>query len=98
MDTPTTDLTAIGAAIRAVPSVKGVSALFALVRPDGGTVIVTRIGLSPVLRLAEIVHAIGEVEIAVRAADPSVGAVFVEPDIAADAATPTETIVIRSLD
>ena len=41
---------------------------------------------------------IGEVDYAVRKADSRVQAVFAEPDIAADAGTPTETIVIRALD
>ncbi|BDI21333.1 hypothetical protein [Herbiconiux sp. L3-i23] len=94
----TPDLTAIDTAIHAVGPIKGVSALHALERPDGGLVVVARVGLSPALRLAEIVFAISEVEHAVRQADPRVQAVFVEPDIAADAATPTETIVIRALD
>ena len=92
------DLAAIDVAIHAVPSVKGMSALHAYERPDGRTVIITRVGLSPLLKLSEIVYVIGEVELAVRRANDQVAAVFVEPDIAADAATPTETIVIRALD
>ena len=91
------ELTAIEEAVLAVPQVKGVSALHALSR-DGSTVIVARVGLSPTLRLADVVLAIADIEHAVKTADPSVGAVFVEPDIAADSRTPTETIVIRALD
>lgn len=98
MSTETADLSAIDAAIHAVDQVKGVSALHALEKADGGLVIVTRIGLSPALRLTEVVLTIGEVDYAVRRADSRVQAVFVEPDIAADSATPTETIVIRALD
>ncbi len=96
--TTSPELAVIYAAIHDVPAVKGVSALQALERPDGGLVVITRIGLSPSLKLTEIVYVIGEVELAVRHADQRVRAVFVEPDIAADAATPTETIVIRALD
>lgn len=91
------ELTAIEDAVLAVPQVRGVSALQALTR-GGSTVIVVRVGLSPTLRLADVVLAIADVEHAVKTADPSVSAVFVEPDIAADSATPTETIVIRALD
>jgi divalent metal cation (Fe/Co/Zn/Cd) transporter len=98
MSSPLPDLTVIDAAIHAVALVKGVSSLQALERADGGIVVVARIGLSPTLRLTEVVYTISEVDSAVRHADPRVQAVFVEPDIAADAATPTETIVIRALD
>jgi hypothetical protein len=97
MSSPLPDLTVIDAAIHAVALVKGVSALQAIERADGGIVVVARIGLSPTLRLTEV-YTISEVDSAVRHADPRVQAVFVEPDIAADAATPTETIVIRALD
>lgn len=96
-ETATPDLTAINAAIHDVHSVKGVSALHVVDR-EGKLVVITRIGLSPTLRLREIVLIIGEVEFAVRRAAPEVSSVFVEPDIAADSATPTETIVIRALD
>ena len=88
---------AIHEAVLAVPQVKGVSALHAL-DSASGTVVVARVGLSPTLRLADVVLAIADVEHAVKTADPSVTAVFVEPDIAADSGTPTETIVIRALD
>ncbi|MFD1715262.1 hypothetical protein ACFSBZ_12355 [Amnibacterium flavum] len=98
MSTHSPDLSAIDAAIHAVGLVKGVSALHALERADGGLVVVARVGLSPLLRLTEVVLTIGEVDHAVRKADSRVEAVFVEPDIAADSATPTETIVIRALD
>lgn len=84
--------------ILGVPRVRGVSALLALDRGDDGLVVVARVGLSPTLRLADVVLAIAEIEHRVKVADPRVRAVFVEPDIAADAATPTETIVIRALD
>jgi len=92
------DLAAIEAAIQDVSAVRNISALHALERPDGALVIVTRVGLSPDLRLTQVVHAISDVEIAVRRAAEQVSAIFVEPDIAADAATPTETIVIRALE
>lgn len=92
------NLSEIKRAVLDVPQVRGVSALEALTRADGATVIVARVGLSLLLRLPEVVLTVAEVENRVRSADSRVAAVFVEPDIAADAATPTETIVIRALD
>ena len=92
------ELSEIETAILEVPQVKGVSALHALDRGDEGLVVVTRVGLSPTLRLADVVLAIADVEHKVKTTDSRVTAVFVEPDIAADAGTPTETIVIRALD
>jgi divalent metal cation (Fe/Co/Zn/Cd) transporter len=93
-----TELAEIERAILDVPQVRGVSALHALDRGEDGIVVVTRVGLSPTLRLADVVLAIADVEHKVKTTDPRVTAVFVEPDIAADAGTPTETIVIRALD
>ncbi|MCU1570635.1 MAG: hypothetical protein JWR33_1376 [Naasia sp.] len=92
------NLSEIKRAVLDVRQVRGVSALEALTRSDGAVVIVARVGLSPSLRLAEVVLAVAEVEERVRHTDRSVAAVYVEPDIAADSATPTETIVIRALD
>ncbi len=92
------DLHVIEAAITQCEQVRSVSALIAFGRSDGGVSIVTRVGLSPRLRLPEIVVLIGEIEALVVAADPKIRSVYVEPDIAADAATPTENIVIRALD
>jgi divalent metal cation (Fe/Co/Zn/Cd) transporter len=92
------ELSELERAILDVPAVRGVSALHALDRGDDGLVVVTRVGLSPSLRLSEVVLAIAEVEHRVKTVDRRVRAVFVEPDIAADSATPTETIVIRALD
>ncbi len=92
------ELSEIQRAILEVPQVKGVSALHALDRGEDGLVVVTRVGLSPTLRLADVVLAIADVEHKVKTTDSRVAAVFVEPDIAADAGTPTETIVIRALD
>jgi divalent metal cation (Fe/Co/Zn/Cd) transporter len=92
------ELAEIERAILDVPQVRGVSALHALDRGEDGIVIVTRVGLSPTLRLADVVLAIADVEHKVKSSDSRVTAVFVEPDIAADSGTPTETIVIRALD
>ena len=92
------ELAEIERAILDVPQVRGVSALHALDRGDDGVVIVTRVGLSPTLRLADVVLAIADVEHKVKTTDSRVAAVFVEPDIASDSGTPTETIVIRALD
>ncbi|MCU1437560.1 MAG: hypothetical protein JWP66_647 [Naasia sp.] len=91
------ELAAIEEAVLAVPQVRGVSAMRAL-PDDEGIILVLRVGLSPSLRLPDIVLAIADVEHAAKTADDTVTAVFVEPDIAADARTPTETIVIRALD
>lgn len=92
------DLAGVHEAIQAVEHVRGISALHTLERPDGALVVVARVGLSPVLRLPEIVYLISEIDAVARQADPRIQAVFVEPDIAADSTTPTEAIVIRSLD
>ena len=97
MSSTSPDLAVIGTAIERVASVRGVSALHAFDR-RGEPVIVARIELSPRLKLTQIVVIISEVDLAVRHADPRVRSVFIEPDVAADAATPTETIVIRALD
>ncbi len=92
------ELAEIERAILEVPQVRGVSALHALDRGEEGLVVVTRVGLSPTLRLPDVVLAIADVEHKVKTTDSRVRAVFVEPDIAADSGTPTETIVIRALD
>lgn len=85
-------------AIEAVEHVRSVTAIDVIDRGDAGTIVVARVGLSPVLRLPEIVILIDEISTAVRRAESSVTDVFVEPDIASDSATPTEAIVIRALD
>ncbi len=92
------DLTGVDEAIHAVEHIRGVSTLLALEKPDGALVVIARVGLSPILRLPEIVYLISEIDAAVRQADPRITSVFVEPDIAADSTTPTEAIVIRALD
>lgn len=81
-----------------LPQVRGVSALHVLAQPDGGLIVIARVGLSPLLRLSEIVSVLAEAEDQIRAGDSRVRAVFIQPDVAADAGTPTEAIVIRSLD
>jgi hypothetical protein len=57
-----------------------------------------RVGLPPLLALSEVVSVIAHVQLAVARLVPRGAAVFVEPDVAADQATPTETIVIRALE
>jgi divalent metal cation (Fe/Co/Zn/Cd) transporter len=85
-------------AIEAVEHVRSVTAIDVIDRGDAGIIVVARVGLSPVLRLPEVVILIDEISTAVRKVEPSVTEVFVEPDIASDSATPTEAIVIRALD
>jgi len=81
-----------------LPQVRGVSALHVLTQPDGGLIVIARVGLSPLLRLTEIVSVLSEAEDQIRASDSRVRAVVIQPDVAADAGTPTEAIVIRSFD
>ena len=65
---------------------------------DRDTVAGVRVSLNPSLSLAEVLRIVGRVELAVLEVLPAGGAVFIEPDIASDLATPTEAIVIRSTD
>jgi divalent metal cation (Fe/Co/Zn/Cd) transporter len=60
--------------------------------------IALRVGLPPLMPLTEVVHVIARVQLAAARVAPKGAAVFVEPDVAADQATPTETIVIRALE
>lgn len=79
--------------VRTVPLVR-------LAREDGTgrVVVVLRVGLPPALPLTEVVTAITHVQLAVTRIVPPGSAVHVEPDVAADQATPTEAIVIRALE
>lgn len=64
----------------------------------GRVVVVLRVGLPPLLPLTEVVTAISHVQLAVARLVPGGAAVHVEPDVAADQATPTEAIVIRGME
>jgi hypothetical protein len=61
-------------------------------------VIAVRVGLPPLMPLTDVVNVIAHVQLAAARLAPKGAAVFVEPDVAADQATPTETIVIRALE
>jgi len=65
---------------------------------SGRPLVVLRVGLPPLLPLAEVVNVIAHVQLAAARLAPKGSAVFVEPDVAHDEATPTETIVIRGME
>ncbi|RIX29928.1 hypothetical protein D1781_00120 [Amnibacterium setariae] len=79
--------------VRTVPLVR-------LAHEDGTerAVVVLRVGLPPALSLTDVVTAIAHVQLTVSRLAPPGAAVHVEPDVAADEATPTEAIVIRALE
>jgi len=79
--------------VRTVPLVR-----FAHEDGTGRAVVVLRVGLPPALPLTEVVTAIAHAQLAVARLVPRGTAVHVEPDVAADEATPTEAIVIRALE
>lgn len=60
--------------------------------------IAVRVGLPPLMALSDVLNVIAHVQLAAARLAPKGASVFVEPDIAADQATPTETIVIRALE
>lgn len=90
------------AIVRAVGRVRNVHSvpLVRLAREDetGRAVAVVRVGLPPLLPLTEVVMVIAHVQLTVARLLPQGAAVHVEPDVAADEATPTEAIVIRALE
>ena len=92
------DMAAIRTAITGADQVRAVPELHAFERSDHAVGVVARVGLSPYLRLPEIVQITSEIEARVVAADPSVRGVYIQPEVAADLGTPTESIVIRALD
>ena len=61
-------------------------------------VVIVRVGLPPLLPVTEVVTVIAHVQLTVARLVPPGTAVHVEPDVAADQATPTEAIVIRALE
>jgi divalent metal cation (Fe/Co/Zn/Cd) transporter len=74
--------------------------LVRLAHEDGTdrAVVVLRVGLPPLLPLTDVVTVIAHVQLTVARLVPAGTAVHVEPDVAADQATPTEAIVIRALE
>jgi hypothetical protein len=61
-------------------------------------VVILRVGLPPLMPLTDVVTVIAHVQLTVARLVPAGTAVHVEPDVAADQATPTEAIVIRALE
>ncbi len=94
-DTQRTIAQAVGRVrnVRTVPLVR-------LAHEDGTdrAVVIVRVGLPPLLPLSDVVTVIAHVQLTVARLAPQGAAVHVEPDIAADQATPTEAIVIRALE
>ena len=90
---------AIAQAVAKVRNVRTVSTV-RLGREDGSgrAIVAVRVGLPPLLALTEVVNVIAHVQLAAARIAPRGAAVFVEPDVAHDEATPTETIVIRALE
>ena len=90
---------AIAQAVGRVKNVRTVP-LVRLAHEDGTerAVAVVRVGLPPLLPLTEVVTVIAHAQLAAARLLPSGAAVHVEPDVAADEATPTEAIVIRAME
>jgi divalent metal cation (Fe/Co/Zn/Cd) transporter len=90
---------AIANAVGRVKNVRTVP-LVRLAHEDGTerAIAVVRVGLPPLLPLTEVVTVIAHVQLTVARLMPTGAAVHVEPDVAADEATPTEAIVIRAME
>lgn len=92
-------VTAISQAVGRVRNVRSVSTVRIGQENGSGRVLVAvRVGLPPLLPLGDVVNVIAHVQLAAARIAPKGAAVFVEPDVAHDEATPTETIVIRALE
>jgi divalent metal cation (Fe/Co/Zn/Cd) transporter len=89
---------AIASAIAKAAEVRQVHAVHIATEQNGRLLVAARIGLSPSLGLQEVAAVIARVQLAVGRLVPSGTAIVIEPDIAADQATPTEAIVIRGFD
>lgn len=79
--------------VRSVPLVR-----YAHEDATGRPVVVVRVGLPPMLPLTEVVTVVAHVQLTLARLVPQGAAVHVEPDVAVDEATPTETIVVRGLE
>lgn len=90
---------AIGRAVAKVRNVRAVP-MVRIGREDGTgrALVVIRVGLPPLLSLPDVVNVIAHAQLAAARIAPKGAAVFVEPDVAHDEATPTETIVIRGME
>lgn len=90
---------AIANAVGRVKNVRTVT-LVRLAHEDGTAraIAVIRVGLPPLLPLTDVVTVIAHVQLTVARLMPAGAAVHVEPDVAADEATPTEAIVIRAME
>ena len=90
---------AISQAVSRVRNVRNVSTVrIGLEERTGRALVVIRVGLPPLLDLPDVVNVIAHVQLAAARIAPRGAAVFVEPDVAHDEATPTETIVIRGME
>ena len=89
---------AIASAIARASEVRQVQAVHIATEQSGRLLVAARIGLSPSLGLQEVAAIIARVQLAVARLVPSGTAVVIEPDVAADQATPTEAIVIRGFE
>ncbi len=90
---------AISQAVGRVRNVRNVSTVrIGLEERTGRALVVIRVGLPPLLELSDVVNVIAHVQLAAARIAPKGAAVFVEPDVAHDEATPTETIVIRGME
>ncbi|HEY8318675.1 MAG TPA: hypothetical protein VIG76_07580 [Amnibacterium sp.] len=90
---------AIGQAVGRVRNVRNVSTVrIGREERTGRVLVVIRVGLPPLLELPDVVNVIAHVQLAAARIAPKGAAVFVEPDVAHDEATPTETIVIRGME
>lgn len=91
--------TAISQAVATVRNVRAVSTVrVGREDPSGRLLVAIRVGLPPLLALSEVVGVIAHVQLAAARVAPRGAMVFVEPDVAHDEETPTETIVIRALE
>ena len=90
---------AISQAVGRVRNVRNVSTVrIGREERTGRVLVVIRVGLPPLLELTDVVNVIAHVQLAAARIAPKGAAVFVEPDVAHDEATPTETIVIRGME
>lgn len=79
--------------VRTVPLVR-----FAREDETDRAIVVVKVGLPPLMTLTDVSTVIAHVQLTVSRLVPRGAAIHVEPDVAADQATPTEAIVIRALE
>ena len=89
---------AVTDAVRRVPDVRGVSTVHIGQELDGRPLVAIRIGVPPTFGLTDVVKVIARAQLAAGRVVPNGSAIFVEPDVAADQATPTDAIVVRGFD